>query len=84
MRIGIDGRYIQDYFPGIGRYTFNLAQAMIPLLSKGDRLILLRDPAQLPSWDWAALVGKRIQVVDHPLPAAPPGGQGTTTVFEQL
>jgi glycosyltransferase involved in cell wall biosynthesis len=25
---GIDGRYIQDHFPGIGRYTFNLIDAL--------------------------------------------------------
>ena len=28
MRIAIDGRYIQDHFPGIGRYTYNLVQAL--------------------------------------------------------
>lgn len=28
MRIGLDIRYAIDYFPGIGRYTFNLARAL--------------------------------------------------------
>ena len=28
MRIGIDGRYIQDYFPGIGRYVYHLIGAL--------------------------------------------------------
>ena len=26
--IGIDGRYVQDHFPGIGRYTYNLVRAL--------------------------------------------------------
>ncbi|MBM3129723.1 MAG: glycosyltransferase family 4 protein [Chloroflexi bacterium] len=28
MRYAIDGRYIQDHFPGIGRYTYNLIDAL--------------------------------------------------------
>ncbi|MCL5256483.1 MAG: glycosyltransferase family 4 protein [Chloroflexi bacterium] len=28
LRIGIDGRYIQDHFPGVGRYSYNLAEAL--------------------------------------------------------
>ncbi len=28
FRIAIDGRYIQDHFPGIGRYTYNLIDAL--------------------------------------------------------
>ena len=28
MRIGIDGRYIQDHFPGIGRYVYHLIGAL--------------------------------------------------------
>ena len=45
MRIGIDGRYIQDRFPGIGRYTFNLARALAQLAS-GDSFLLLHNPRQ--------------------------------------
>lgn len=28
MRIGVDGRYIADHYPGIGRYTFSLLEAL--------------------------------------------------------
>lgn len=31
MRVAIDGRYIQDHFPGIGRYTYNLVRALAAL-----------------------------------------------------
>ena len=67
MRIGVDGRCIQDHFPGIGRYTFNLTRAMLPLLTKSEHLVLLRDPTQPSSWDLIALAGKRVQVVDAPV-----------------
>ena len=40
MRIGIDGRYIQDRFPGIGRYTFSLINALAPLVPQ-DTLVVL-------------------------------------------
>ena len=67
MHIGIDGRYIQDHFPGIGRYVVNLAQAMIPLLGGDEWLILLRDPTRPSRWDLTALAGERVQLVDAPL-----------------
>ena len=40
MRIVIDGRYINDNFPGIGRYTYNLIRAL-GLLDTGDEFIIL-------------------------------------------
>jgi len=67
LRIGIDGRYVQDHFPGIGRYVVNLAQAMIPLLDGDELLILLHDPIQPSRWDLTALAGERVQVVDAPI-----------------
>ena len=47
MRIALDGRTIADHFPGIGRYTFNLASAMAELLPPGGELLLLHDPRQI-------------------------------------
>jgi len=67
MNLCLDARTATDHFPGIGRYVVNLAQAMMPLLSKDDRLILLADPAQPSPWDLTALAGERVQVVDVPL-----------------
>jgi alpha-1,3-rhamnosyl/mannosyltransferase len=67
VHIGIDGRCIQDHFPGIGRYTFNLARAMLPLFGEDEQLVLLRDPTQPSSQDLTILAGERVQVVDVPL-----------------
>ena len=43
MRVMLDGRTIQDHFPGIGRYVYNLALA---LAGGPIELWLLHDPAQ--------------------------------------
>ena len=40
MRVLIDARVIQDHFPGIGRYVFNLIKALAPQLD-GTLLVLL-------------------------------------------
>ncbi|MFC1849531.1 glycosyltransferase family 4 protein [candidate division CSSED10-310 bacterium] len=40
MRIVIDGRYIRDSFPGIGRYTYNLIKGLGELDS-GDEIVLI-------------------------------------------
>lgn len=48
MRVMLDGRTIQDHFPGIGRYTYNLALALAQLGS-GLELSLLHDPRQANS-----------------------------------
>lgn len=43
MRIGIDGRYIQDHYPGIGRYTYNLA-SKLPEVAPDTEFVILHDP----------------------------------------
>lgn len=43
MRIAIDGRYIRDDFPGIGRYVYNLARAL-PAIAPDVEFLLLHDP----------------------------------------
>ncbi len=43
MRIGIDGRYIQDHFPGIGRYTYHLARSLA-VIAPEDTFFLFIDP----------------------------------------
>ena len=45
MRIALDARTIQDHFPGIGRYTFNLVLALADVAPQ-DELFLLYDPLQ--------------------------------------
>lgn len=51
----IDGRYINDHFPGIGRYTFNLIGALARV-AQDEKFILLYNPAQKNTrYDLAAL-----------------------------
>ncbi|MCI0478329.1 MAG: glycosyltransferase family 4 protein, partial [Anaerolineales bacterium] len=51
----IDGRYIQDHFPGIGRYTYNLIDALARV-APDDRFVVLHNPALKNSrYDIAAL-----------------------------
>ncbi len=55
FQIALDGRYIQDHFPGIGRYTYNLIDALARVAS-GERFTVLHNPALRNSrYDLAAL-----------------------------
>jgi glycosyltransferase involved in cell wall biosynthesis len=40
----IDGRYIQDHFPGIGRYTYNLIDALARV-APDSKFVVLHNPA---------------------------------------
>ncbi len=55
MRIGIDGRFIHDHFPGIGRYTYNLIQGLASVV-RDDTVVVAYNPG-LPNsrYDLAAL-----------------------------
>ncbi|HEX7593459.1 MAG TPA: glycosyltransferase family 1 protein [Anaerolineae bacterium] len=51
----IDGRYIQDHFPGIGRYTYNLIDALARV-APDDAFTILHNPAlRNTRYDIAAL-----------------------------
>lgn len=63
-----DGRVVQDHFPGIGRYAFNLARGLCPLLEETERLVLLRDPNVPSHYDLRALANERVTVVDVAAP----------------
>jgi alpha-1,3-rhamnosyl/mannosyltransferase len=53
--IGIDGRYIQDHFPGIGRYTYNLTRALAQV-APDEVFVILHNPALLNTrYDLASL-----------------------------
>jgi alpha-1,3-rhamnosyl/mannosyltransferase len=67
MRVVLDARTATDHFPGIGRYVFNLARALVQVLSESQRLFLLRDPTQPSRWDFATLAETQVQVVDVPI-----------------
>jgi alpha-1,3-rhamnosyl/mannosyltransferase len=63
----LDARTASHHFPGIGRYVFNLARAMLPLLENDQKLILLHDPSQSSPWELPELIGIEVEVVDLPL-----------------
>lgn len=44
MNVVLDGRYIQDHYPGVGRYAYSLAIHLAPSEGVG-RLLVLYDPA---------------------------------------
>ncbi len=79
MRLILDGRPIQDHFPGIGRYLYNLAAGLAGL-PDAPEIILLHDPAR-PStrFDLAAL-GVRLE----PLPVSPFDPRGQLSVPRRL
>jgi alpha-1,3-rhamnosyl/mannosyltransferase len=55
LNYAIDGRYIQDHFPGIGRYTYNLIDALARS-APTDRFVVLCNPSLRNSrYDLAAL-----------------------------
>ena len=45
MHIAFDARVIQDHFPGIGRYAFNLLAALSNELHNDETLTILHDPS---------------------------------------
>ncbi len=64
MHIVLDARTATDHFPGIGRYVFNLARAMVPLLEPDEQLTLLVDPTSPSPWHLASLIGAQTRLVE--------------------
>lgn len=56
MRIGIDGRYIQDHFPGIGRYTYHLARNLAAVAPEDTFLLFVDPTAENTRFDLAPFV----------------------------
>ena len=68
MRVAIDGRVITEHFPGIGRYTYHLVDALARV-APGDTFIVLHTPGQAsPRHDLAALA-RHPNVRLHPVRA---------------
>lgn len=53
MRFVLDARTATGHFPGIGRYAFNLARAMVPRLDPAEELIVLRHASPAGPAPWA-------------------------------
>lgn len=64
LRILLDGRTIQDRFPGIGRYVYNLIDALAPLV-EGEVLVLTNPSLPNSRYDLAALA-RHANVRLHP------------------
>jgi alpha-1,3-rhamnosyl/mannosyltransferase len=55
MRIAIDGRYVNDHFPGIGRYVYNLVLALGELAAPHQFVVLYNPDLPNTRFDMAAL-----------------------------
>ncbi|MFQ5886330.1 MAG: glycosyltransferase family 1 protein, partial [Anaerolineae bacterium] len=68
MRIAIDGRYIQDHFPGTGRYTYNLIRALAKATPE-DSFVLLYSPQLVNTrYDLERSEALNVEVVSIDLP----------------
>jgi alpha-1,3-rhamnosyl/mannosyltransferase len=69
-----DARVVQDHFPGIGRYAYNLLAALPACLREGEELLVLHDPAARNTrYDLASLDGPRLRRVAYRAPIFSPG-----------
>ena len=59
MRVAIDGRYVQDHFPGIGRYTYNLVRALAALGQGAEWLVITNPRLANTRYDLSALGAQR-------------------------
>jgi glycosyltransferase involved in cell wall biosynthesis len=59
MRIVIDARYVNDHFPGIGRYLYNLLRALPELESPHTFVVLFHPDLPNTRFDMAALAYHR-------------------------
>lgn len=65
MRIALDARTIQDHFPGIGRYTYNLALALADVAPRDELLVLHNSTQRNTRFDLSPLRAKTpIQIVE--------------------
>jgi len=76
VRLLVDGRYVQDHFPGVGRYVYGLVRALAQLGGPDLEIWLVVDPAARNTrFDLKELfAGGRLKPVEGPPvfhPAAP-------------
>ena len=69
MQFIFDGRVIQDHFPGIGRYAYNLLREMPAHLRPEDELRVLRDSSAINTrYEWQLLIDRGIRTVEYRVP----------------
>src|SRR5438128_2270856 len=65
MDIIFDARMIQDHFPGIARYAYNLLMALPAHLVSGESVYALRDTTLANShYDWVPLVRQHVKFLN--------------------
>jgi alpha-1,3-rhamnosyl/mannosyltransferase len=76
LRVGIDGRYLQDHFPGIGRYTYELIKSLGEL-EASETFVVFYNP-RLPNsrFDLGRLARPRVRLW--------PTGAGLNSPWGQL
>jgi len=73
LRIGIDGRYIADHYPGIGRYTFSLVEALSRLAADATFVVALQPGQPNSRYDLDQLVARpNVRLAPFPLPPRSP------------
>lgn len=82
MNFCLDARTINEHFPGIGRYTSNLAQALVDQLEIGEQLTLIRDNSAPSAWHFPTPEKNRLSIADIPVSSFGLGQQ--TAVPRQL
>ncbi len=76
MRYLIDGRYIQDHFPGIGRYIYNLIQALARIAPDDEFRVLVNPRLRNSRLNLAALSqSSNVQFVQVNVPTFSPREQ---------
>src|SRR6266508_3253581 len=66
MNIVFDARVIQDHFPGIGRYAYNLLLSLPAHLGPDDQLVAWRDPQAVNTrYDWWPFTERGVKLVDN-------------------
>jgi glycosyltransferase involved in cell wall biosynthesis len=67
MRIAIDGRYIQDHFPGIGRYAYSLIRAMAAASPESEFLLYYNPAAPNHRFDIQGLIAPNVRLQESNL-----------------
>lgn len=69
LRIGIDGRFLQDHFPGIGRFTFHLISELGRLDGPESYVVFYSPSAANTRFDMEALHSEKVSL--SPLDVSP-------------
>ncbi|MDP2936902.1 MAG: glycosyltransferase family 1 protein [Dehalococcoidia bacterium] len=60
LNIGIDGRYLQDHFPGIGRYTYHLIKELRDIDGNDTFMVFFNPEATNSRFDLKSLEGPNV------------------------